>query len=329
MKNRVLTGVKVLVTIVLVWWLVGSVDWASVGRILSGVSLSLIGLYCLLQLAGNLLSAWKWRFIAGSQGFAFSLRDGFFGYLTGAFINNFLPSTIGGDAYRTLWMSAPGKRFEAFMVVLFDRVSGLLALFLMAAAGLFFIPWRTFLTDPVLILIGAIVLSVTLVVLISLIWFTGLFELMLLVIDWVPLAIFDKIKRSIERFRPLIEIDLYLQSLLLSLLFLGVGVGLSNFALWHALGADLSLGIFFGCIFLATLIANIPISINNIGVKEWSYVLVFGLVGVSAELAVTAALLSRFLQMLLSLIAVPWYLRTKSEQQSVISNEQRAENKEQ
>lgn len=311
MRIPLKTWVKLLVTAILVWWLVGSVDWRSVGRILSGVSLPLIGLYCLLQLAGTLLSAWKWRVIAKTQGFSFSLREGFFGYLSGAFINNFLPSTVGGDTYRTLWMSEPGKRFEAFTVVLFDRLSGLIALFLMAAAGFFFLPWQLFLTDPVLILIWVVILGVALVTLVSLFWFTGLFELVLLIIDWVPLALFEKLKKAIERFRPLIEIDLYLQSLLLSLLFLGVGVGLSNYALWSALGADIPFGTFLGCIFLATLVANIPISVNNIGVKEWSYVLVFGLIGVSPELSVTAALLSRLLQMFLSFLALPAYLKER------------------
>lgn len=303
------TWVKVLVTGLLVWWLVGHIDWRSVGHILARVSLPLIGLYCLLQLLGNLISAWKWRYIARTQGFHFTLLDGFLSYLSGAFINNFLPSTIGGDAYRTMWMSEPGKRFEAFMVVFFDRLSGLLGLFLLSAGGLFFLPWQTWLSDPVLFIIVAIILAVTVLILLSLIWFTGLFEVTLLVIDWFPW--FEKIKKAIERFRPLIELDLYLVSLLLATLFLVVGIGFSNFALWHALGAELSLTTFLACIFLATLIANIPISINNIGVKEWSYVLVFGLVGVSAEMAVTAALLSRFLQMLLSFIALPWYLRER------------------
>ncbi len=295
----------------LVWWLIGHVDWITVLGILKQVSLPLIGLYCVLQLVGNLLSAAKWQMIAKTQGFTFSLRDGFFSYLSGAFINNFLPSTIGGDTYRTLWMSEPGKRFEAFTVVLFDRLSGLLALFLSAAVGLFLLPWQAFIADPILIIIGLVIISMTVCILISLFWFTGLFELVLLIVDWVPFAIFERIKQMIERFRPLIEIDLYLKSLLYSLVFLGIGVGLSNLFLWQALGAPFPLLTFFGCIFLATLIANIPISVNNIGVKEWSYILVFGLVGASPELAVTAALLSRLLQMLLSFIAVPAYLRFK------------------
>lgn len=306
MKWSLKTGLKLLITSLLVWWLVRSVHWNGVVEILSQVSLSLLGFYCLLQLAGNFLSAAKWQYLAKSQGFEFKIVDGFFGYLAGAFINNFLPSTIGGDTYRTLWMSKPGRRFEAFTVVFFDRLSGLLGLFLVTAIGFFFLPWKLFLTDPILLIIAAIVLAMTLVILISLFWFTGIFELILLIIDWFsPLS---KVKTAIERFRPLIETDRYLIALLWTFVFLVVGIGLSNYTLWLALGANLSFLTFFGCIFLATLIANIPISINNIGIKEWSYVLVFGLVGITPELAVTAALLSRVLQMLLSCIALPAYL---------------------
>ncbi len=314
MKLSFKTGVKLSITTFLVWWLVRHVEWQSVGEILSEVSIPLLMLYALLQLLGNFLSAAKWRYLAKAQGFAFSLANGFFSYLSGAFINNFLPSTIGGDTYRTLWMSDPGKRFEAFTVIFFDRISGLLGLFLLTAVGFFFLPWQTFLSDPVLLIIAAIVLGVTLFILLSLFWFTGLFELALLVIDWFPPLV--KIKNAIERFRPLIETDRYLIAMLWSIVFLLVGVGLSNYVLWVALGSELPILTFFGCIFLATLIANIPLSINNIGIKEWSYILVFGLVGVSAEMAVTAALLSRLLQMLLSFLAVPWYLRSKQLQNS-------------
>ena len=308
------TGVKLFITAFLVWWLVRHVEWQSVGELLSEVSIPLLMLYALLQLLGNFLSAAKWRYLAKAQGFAFSLVNGFFSYLSGAFINNFLPSTIGGDTYRTLWMSDPGKRFEAFTVIFFDRISGLLGLFLLTAVGFFFLPWQVFLSDPILLIIAAIVLGVTLFILPSLFWFTGLFELALLVIDWFPPLV--KMKNAIERFRPLIETDRYLIAMLWSIVFLLVGVGLSNYVLWVALGSELPILTFFGCIFLATLIANIPLSINNIGIKEWSYILVFGLVGVSAEMAVTAALLSRLLQMLLSFLAVPWYLRSKQLQNS-------------
>ncbi len=306
-KNLIKMG-KGVVTLILVWLLVREVDWVGVGKTLENVSLPFIGIYLVLQLTGTWLSAWKWQYLASTQGFTFSLRQGFLHYLAGAFINNFLPSTIGGDTYRTMWMSEPGKRFEAFGVVLFDRLSGLLSLFLLSTLSLFFIPVEYFLQQPILIIVGILMLAAAIFALFSLISITGFFELILTVAGWLP---WQKVRTQLERLEPLAETRLYLKALGFSFLFLIVGVSLSNWALWQSIGLELSLGAFLGCIFLATLLANIPISINNIGVKEWSYIFVFGLVGVSAEMAVTAALLSRFLQMLLSFLALPAYLEER------------------
>ncbi len=308
MKKNILRIGKGMVTLILVWLLVREVDWVGVGNTLENVTLSFIGLYLVLQLVGTWLSAWKWQYLAGTQGFIFSLRQGFFHYLAGAFINNFLPSTIGGDTYRTMWMSEPGKRFEAFGVVLFDRLSGLLALFLLSALSLFFIPMEYFFQQPVLIIVGVLMLGAAIFALFSLISITGFFELVLTIAGFLP---WEKVRAQLERLQPLAETTLYLKALGFSFLFLLIGVGLSNWALWQGIGLTLPFGAFLGCIFLATLLANIPISINSIGVKEWSYIFVFGLVGVSAEMAVTAALLSRFLQMLLSFLALPAYLEER------------------
>lgn len=310
---------KGVVTLLLIWLLVREVDWIGVGKTLENVSLSLIGVYLVLQLIGTWLSAWKWQYLASTQGFTFSLRQSFFQYLAGAFINNFLPSTIGGDVYRTMWMSEPGKRFEAFGVVLFDRLSGLLGLFLISALSFFFIPLQYFFEQPMLIVFGILMLAATFFALFSIISITGFFELVLTVAGWLP---WEKVRTQLERLQPLAETTLYLKALGFSFLFLIVGIGMSNWALWQSIGLELPLGTFLGCIFLATLIANIPISINNIGIKEWSYIFVFGLVGVSAEMAVTAALLSRFLQMLLSFIALPAYLQSKNNEQTTVNKEQ-------
>ena len=120
-----------------------------------------------------------------------------------------------------------------------------------------------------------------------------------------------RISAFLSRLAPFTGRRIYLRSLLWSSLFFLIGIGLSNFALFQALGAELTLVPFLGTIFLATLVANIPISINNIGVKEWSYAFFFGFLGIPLELAVTAALLSRVLQMGISFLALPWYLHAR------------------
>jgi glycosyltransferase 2 family protein len=303
---------KILVTLLLLTWLIGRVEWATVGHILAGAAWPLLGFYLGFQLLGTLISASKWRFLGRLSGYHFSLKDAFFSYLTGAFINNFLPSTIGGDTYRTLWMgTGPGGRMEAATVVIFDRITGLLGLIIFVGVGFFFVPSTAYVAAPWLVIFAASLLAIIVWTILAFLFVERFFLFAEMVARLFP---GERPAVFVRRFAPLARLESSFASLGYSLLFVAVGVGCSNWFLFEALGADLGLGAYIGAIFLATLVANIPLSINTIGVKEWSYVFFFGLVGVSAELAVTAALLSRFLQMLLSFIALPRYLATRSQE---------------
>lgn len=296
---------KITAGTALVFWLVQGVDWYAVGDIVAHMSLPLILLYISLQLVGNVISAAKWQYLARIQGFTFSVKDGTLAYLTGAFINNFLPSTAGGDAYRVFWMSRTGERSRAFAAVFFDRITGLLALFLFAGIGIAFFPRDVLLVQPVFIIFAAITLSVALVILCALFWVERFYQFAVFLAELLP---WQRPASLLQDFRSLAEGRVYARAILWSALFTAAGIGTSNFFLFSALGAELSPIAFGSAIFAATLVANIPISINNIGVKEWSYVFFFGLLGISAELAVTAALVSRLLQMVISFIALPGYL---------------------
>lgn len=296
---------KVIVSSVLVYWLIEQVDWYAVSDIIAHASLSLVLAYVGLQLIGNVISAAKWQYLARIQGFDFSLKDGTLAYLTGAFINNFLPSTVGGDTYRVLWMSRTGERSRAFASVFFDRITGLLALFLFAGVGLAFLPWNLLLVQPVFIIFAAITLSVALAMLLALFWAERFYQLAVFLAGLFP---WQRPAVLLQDFQSLANTKVYARAIFWAVLFTAAGIGASNFFLFSSLGAELSPITFGSAIFAATLVANIPISINNIGVKEWSYVFFFGLLGVSAELAVTAALASRLLQMIISFIALPGYL---------------------
>lgn len=302
------TIVKFVVSAALVYWLVGQVDWRIVGNIAVHASLPLILGYISFQLAGNVISAAKWQYLARIQGFNFRVKDGTLAYLTGAFINNFLPSTVGGDAYRVLWMSRTGERSRAFATVFFDRITGLLVLFLFAGVGLAFLPWQRLLEQPAFIIFSGITLSVAFAMLMALFFVQRFYQLATFVIGLLP---WERPSELLGDFEPLADSAVYGKAIFWAAAFTLIGIGGSNYLLFSSLGAELSLIAFGSVIFAATLVANIPISINNIGVKEWSYVFFFGLVGVSAELAVTAALASRLLQMLISFIAVPGYLADK------------------
>lgn len=84
-------------------WLVSQIDAeVRVCTILDEISLSR-ALYR-ASCVGNYSLGTEVAVIASAKGFVRPYGDFFRAYLTGTFINDFLPSTIGGDTYRTLWL---------------------------------------------------------------------------------------------------------------------------------------------------------------------------------------------------------------------------------
>lgn len=302
MKKNLITIGKVAVTLALVFWLIERVEWSVVKTELLEVSWALLFVYVLLQVLGNIISVSNWRNIALYKGLSFGLKEGFFAFMTGAFINNFLPSTIGGDAYRGLWLARKtGARAAALSTVVFHRFIGLFTTALLALV-LSFVLWEyVFTSAPLLItllaLFAFLVLDLMLTVLHSQSWFQGL-------VEKIP---FQKVRRLSQEIVFYTTKKIWTETSVRAALFVFVGVGLTNYTLFQALGNDIPFLSFLAVIFLVVIVSSIPISIGNIGIKEWAYVVFFGLIGVSVETAVTVALLSRFIQMLISFVALPQY----------------------
>jgi uncharacterized membrane protein YbhN (UPF0104 family) len=138
-RGRVLIASKVAATAGLLWFALGRIDWAVVGLRLNAV-VPLFGVAALIVLALQpLLSAWRWRLIARYSGFGMTIAQAFRLSLIGAFFNQALPSSLGGDGAR-IWLSVRGGAAPraATYSVLVDRVAGLLWLIVLAVACL---PW--------------------------------------------------------------------------------------------------------------------------------------------------------------------------------------------
>lgn len=306
MRKNLWTLGKIVVTLGLVYFLIDRVDWAGVRTELSQVSWLLLGLYVVFQLTGNLISARKWQIIASYKELHFTLKEGFFTYMTGAFINNFLPSTIGGDAYRGLWLAKrSGARAAALSTVVFDRFIGLWTTALLALVLSFTLWSHIWESVPLFVtlsaLFGFLLVDLVITFFYCQAWFRG----------FVSRITFQKVRRLLEEIIFYTKKHIWVRTSLWSGLFIFVGIGLSNYTLFRALGSDVPFLPFLAAILLVAVVASIPISINNIGIKEWAYVAFLGLIGVNMETAVTAALLSRFIQMVLSFIALPQYLDTR------------------
>lgn len=311
MKKKLLFLVKVAIGVGLIFWLIEKVDWTVVIGELREVSPLFLLLYVIFQLSGNLISARKWQVIAEHkhQELHFTVRQGFLTYLTGAFINNFLPSTIGGDAYRGLWLAKKTQaKAASISTVVFDRFIGLWTTALLAL--LFSFPlWKHF--------FSAVAVEVTILSIIAFL-LADLFITYAYFQPWfhrfIALLPFQ-VRRLIEEVIGFTKKGIWATGSLYSMLFAFVGIALSNYALFCAIGKNIDFLPYLSVIFIVTIISSVPLSINNIGIKEWAYFTFFPLVGVAPEAAVTVALLSRFLQMLISFIALPQYLREGNEKE--------------
>ena len=91
----------------------------------------------LLHIVGFSLTSLRWKILLKAQGVSTEYRRLFSYYFMAAFFNNFLPSTIGGDAVRAIESKRfTGNTATSVMVVIVERLTGLMALVLIALAAL-------------------------------------------------------------------------------------------------------------------------------------------------------------------------------------------------
>src|SRR5437870_2894705 len=127
---------RVLVSGLLLAWLAWRMDWSQVGEVFARLRLELwlaaVAVYAFTQF----VSAARWQILAKPLG----LRRPFWQfaglYFIGMYFNLVLPTSVGGDVVRALYLNRhTGRRLTAFLSVFIDRLSGLVVLVALAAAA--------------------------------------------------------------------------------------------------------------------------------------------------------------------------------------------------
>lgn len=296
-------ALKFSVSVGFVWWLVYEVAWADVLARFRDAEITLLAAYVALLIVSIGISSRKWQLIVRFKGFECGWWEAYRIYLTGMFVNNFLPSIIGGDTYRGLWLIRRDGRYrEAVSTLIFDRFTGLWAA--MVFSVIFSVwHWRLMIVEPLWIgLLVVIVASLLFDAILPVLRRWLLFQRIILMLP-------GRVGRMIDELAGYTRREMLVPVLGLALLFNVVGVALANYLLFEALGNSIPFTQFAAVIFLVSIVSSIPVSINNIGIKEWAYFTFFGFVGGNPEAAVAVALVSRFVQMFLSFFALPTYVR--------------------
>jgi glycosyltransferase 2 family protein len=305
-KKVIKFSIKLAVTLFFVAWIVFKTDWNEVLYYLKQIEPWQIAVYSATIVAGIAISSYKWMFLAKFKGIILPYKEFFNLYLAGMFINNFMPSFIAGDAFKAYQIGKPEKKYtEAASTVTIDRITGLFAASIMVVFFGVLNYQMVIENTPLLVANLVILFSLLLDILIAKNRSHPIFRKFA---RFLPAKILEFIRELGEYNKnPLI----LRKAILWSMLFDLVGICIANYLLFLALGVKIDFLAYSSIIFIISIISSLPISVNNIGIKEWAYITFFGILGVDASVAVTAAILSRLIQMIISFFALPVYLRAK------------------
>jgi glycosyltransferase 2 family protein len=232
-----------------------------------------------LYIAGQALSAWRWRWLARMNALTGSYPEYLRYYFIGVFTNLFVPGLIGGDAARALYLGRRERRLSAAISsVVADRGIGLVSLVWFAAIAVVVFT-SIVLPDPVrnsvLILGGGT--------------FAG-WPLLAILMRWVELlparlaAIVTPILPYLERpiaIAPAIAVSLILQA----------SLAVCQYLIALGLGLTAPLAAFLVCVPIANVVASLPLTLNGLGLRETAYLVLLGGIGISHPDAIAMGLL--------------------------------------
>jgi len=135
-RRLLVLAAKLTFSIALLAWLFSRVDVAKLWANARQASFAWLALAFAFYFVTILATVWRWWLLLEAQEVDMPYRALFASMSVALFFNNFLPSSIGGDFYRIADTAKVARsKTIATLVVLADRVMGMMALILIAAAG--------------------------------------------------------------------------------------------------------------------------------------------------------------------------------------------------
>jgi uncharacterized protein (TIRG00374 family) len=290
-RRRWLGILQIIVSIAILAWLVSKAGLGDIVAALSSLNpwfYALAGLVFLISIG---VRAVRWYVLLAPLGVQVSILDLFWLYLIGFFWNSFLPSGFGGDVVKAIALrNATGRGGASVTSVLAERIVGLLATLLI---GVMVIPFSPGLFPPEAI---AIVVGMCLAIII------GIWVVRLDILEWIGNKI--PFSRPVVGHRWVVSIQNALRtydlkalglSLLASIPFTLCSI-LDNYLVGLALNVNLSIRYYAIYTPIISVISLLPLSFNGLGVREYTYQILFGMVGISAEQSIAMALVFNLLR---------------------------------
>ncbi len=308
-----MTLLKIAVTLFGLLFVLWQVPFSQIVSELQQARLSGLGVAVGLIVVGLMIRAVRWlvllRGVGGEVGFGRLLQL----YFIGAFFNGFLPSGFGGDAMRILELSQDVPQATAAGTVLVDRISGLVALFVLAIGVLVITP--TVFPADFAQQIGVVSVA-------------GLLAGTVALGGWRLVPAIEKLVGMLPNFlgRPInkllaalrkLSLSTILKAILISFLF-----NLTLIAMWQAVGwalrYDISFFYLMGIVPILSIALLVP-SVGGLGVREAIAPLLLMGAGLTTAEAVTLSLTVAVVQRVAELSGAFVYLHATWQRASLES----------
>jgi uncharacterized protein (TIRG00374 family) len=328
MKKSLLIIAKILVTAFLIVYLfmTKGIDLRKSWHYIQSTNWWLLILAFLVLMGGQFICSIRWRKILLHLQIRIPQLRLFYFYLIGMFFSLFFPSIVGGDLVKIYYVKKDsGKSLTyALTSVYLDRATGFLALLLYGWIGALVYPLS--MTPEDFRPIGWLGLqrlhvwilpALAMVVFLLANWVLFSSRLYNLVVRFLETIHLGRLAEKILLLRDAMRSFRGNLSVLLVPMFISLvniaSVILMNWFIAISLGMNISLAVLSAVISLMTLLVMLPISINGIGLRENSLVVLLALVGVEPEKSLALSLISFFLIVLSALPGGVCYSLLKKE----------------
>jgi len=247
------------------------------------IDLILIGLFVIIR---NIVSTLRLKVLMYKQD-TLKFKTIISHYFIGSFYNNFLPTSLGGDAVRILLMTKEKlTKTYTILLVTTERTIGFYALLIIAFISLFF--WET--PEGWFEVIS-----------LSLLGFTTVIG----ILYFIKLKSKNKILSQIYEFIRLIKAypGIIILSLLLSILFQLISIFIS-FYIAKVIGAPGNLWHYMTIVPMVWVFTMLPISFGGVGLREISFAYLLSFIAVTAEEAAMISIGTYFTMIFSGLIGL-------------------------
>lgn len=308
--KRILWVIKLCVTFGLGWFLVTHADLSIMGDTLANMPLAVMVAACIFMLLSVTVSTYKWQMLLRLHNVDSSFSKLHRYYFTAVFVNNFLPSSIGGDGYRIYkTFSDTRPPSSSVIAVVMERLTGIVALMTIGYFCSFIVHIsHGDIVSETLMSFGTAGIAVALVAGLLFVVLQGYQRLM----RWENKPMLLRI--VLEHGKDYLRDPAASAKVMLVSFYFHVHNSVAIYLLLrYGAGVEISIPELFVVLTLVNLIAALPISINGLGVVDVTFVVLLAVYGVDKDLALSAMLVGRILLILISLIGAVFYLTERKD----------------